>query len=115
MYETRYDAVGAQAAKVALESHYPKTIIFTAHIKRHANRLARSDDDIPHRVTGAATARRQRGRLADPVLFVVEEHAIYLRSTSAVAVAMKLRTVRLHTLGGGGFRVVRKGLGVIWF
>ena len=106
MYESRYDAEGANAAKSALEAHYPQSVI--SLLASSGTRIVPLDNATTYRAASSALSRLRidvDGWQIPPAgLFVVEERAVYLRSTSAMTVCHEAGHALDAALGGGVYR-----------
>ena len=106
MYGPKYDARGAQAAKAVLEAHYPKAII--SLLVNSGTKIVALGKTTTYRA--ASPALRRLGVNVDgwPIppagLFVVEESAVYLRSTSPMTVCHEAGHALDCALGGGIYR-----------
>ena len=106
MYESRYDAEGAKAAKSALEAHYPQSVI--SLLASTGTRIVPLGSTTTYGAASSALRRLRVNINAWPMppagLFVVEERTVYLRSTSAMTVCHEAAHAFDCALGGGVYR-----------
>ena len=106
MYEDCYDAEGANAAKAALEAHYPQSVI--SLLASTGTRIVPLGSTTTYRAASPALSRLRvnvdRWPMPPAGLFVVEERAMYLRSTSAMTVCHEAGHALDAALGGGVYR-----------
>jgi len=105
MYETRYDAEGAREARRALERYYPKGVI--SLLAANGTKIVPLGTKMTYAQASPALHRLSVNVDGWPVppagLFVVEERAVYLRSTSPMTVAHESAHALDCALGGGAY------------